>query len=119
MDNHEFVIIQGSTPRIEMALPFEFPDNGVAFATFAQKNKAVLEYGLHGTATPEIVGSGSLALDAEDSSMLVLTMTQADTLGLTPGDAELQLRIKTTDGADTFFPLVGAVVRAWKTGVIS
>ena len=51
--------------------------------------------------------------------MLVLAMTQADTLSLTPGDVELQVRIKTNDGADTYEPLIGAVMKAKKGGVIS
>ena len=124
MDNHQFMIAQGSTPRIELALPFEFPDSGgVAFVTFSQQDKNVLEYGLNGTATAAIVGTGSLTRDSDDKSILVLSMTQADTLGLSVGDAELQVRVKTTDGgqtfADTFAPLTGAIVKAHKTGVIS
>lgn len=124
MDNLRFRIAQGSTPRIEMTLPFEYPDSGAkAYATFSQADRNVLEYSLGGTATPAIAGTGTLARDSEDKSILVLTMTQADTLGLAVGDVELQVRVMTTDGADTFadtfLPLVGAVYKAFKTGVIS
>ena len=45
-------------------------------------------------------------------------MTQADTLRLSPGDAEIQLRVRSTSGAETFAPLVGVIGRAHKTGVI-
>ena len=119
MDNLQFMIAQGSTPRLEMELPFEFPAGGKAFATFSQGDRNVLEYGLNASATAAIAGSGTLAVSSDDDSVLALTMTQADTFVLTPGDAELQIRVKTSDGADTFVPLVGAVLKAHKTGVIS
>ena len=124
MDQLQFVIAQGSTPRIELLLAFEFPDSGgKAFVTFSQGGVNVLEYGLNGTATPAIAGTGQLTVDSSDRSMLVLAMTQADTLSLKPGDVELQVRIKTTDGVDTFAdtyePLIGAVLKAKKGGVIS
>ena len=120
MDQLQFIIAQGSTPRLELALPFRFPDSGgKAFVTFSQAGTNVLEYGLNGTATPAIVGTGQLTVDSNDKSMLVLEMEQADTLKLSPGDIELQVRVKTTDGADTFEPLVGAVLKAKKGGVIA
>lgn len=119
MDNKQFVITQGSTPSLEMCLPFEMPGSGTAFATFSQGDAAVLEYGLNGTPTAGIAGTGTLALDTEDSSMLVLSMSQTDTLSLTHGDVELQVRVKTDDGADTYFPLIGEVIRAAKQGVIT
>ena len=120
MDNLQFMIAQGSTPRIELALPFEADgDTDVVYVTFNQDDKNVLEYSMNGTATAAIAGAGTLAVSDEDDSVLVLTMTQADTLRLTPDDVELQVRIKTDAGADTFFPLVGAVVKSYKTGVIA
>lgn len=119
MDQLQFIIAQGSTPRLELALPFRFPDGGKAFVTFSQLGTNVLEYGLNGTPTPAIAGTGQLTVDSSDKSMLVLEMEQADTLKLSPGDIELQVRVKTTDGADTFEPLVGAVLKAKKGGVIA
>lgn len=120
MDQLVFKIAQGSTPRLELGLPFTLPDSGVkAFVTFSQGGANVLEYSYGGTATPAIAGTGTLSVDSSDKSMLVLSMTQADTLRLTPGDIELQVRLKTTDGADTFEPLVGMVLKAKKGGVIS
>ncbi len=120
MNNLNFMITQGSTPRIEMGLPFDFPESGgKAFATISQGGKAVLEYGLNGTPTATIAGSGTLTVSDDDASVLALRMTQTDTLTLTEGDAELQVRVKTSDGADTFLPIVGEVVAASKRGVIS
>ena len=118
MDQLQFAIAQGSTPRVELLLPFSMPSGTIAFATFAQNNTAVLEFGMNGTPTEAIAGAGTLTKDAEDSSMLVLEMTQEDTLALKPGDAELQVRVKTNDGADTFFPIPGVIIKAIKPGVI-
>ena len=120
MDQLFFRIAQGSTPRLELGLPFTLPDSGVkAFVTFSQGGANVLEYSYGGTAPPAIAGTGTLSVDSSDKSMLVLSMTQADTLSLKPGDVEMQVRVKTPDGADTFEPLVGAVLKAKKGGVIS
>ena len=120
MDNLNFRIAQGSTPRLELELPFQLPDSGVkAFVTFSQGGVNVLEYGLNGTPTPAIAGTGTLSVDSSDMSMLILTMTQTDTLGLEAGDIELQVRLKTPDGVDTFEPLVGEVIKGKKGGVIS
>lgn len=120
MDNLNFRIAQGSTPRLELELPFSLPDSGVkAFVTFSQGGVNVLEYSYGGTATPAIAGTGELTVDSSDMSMLLLTMTQSDTLSLAAGDIELQVRLKTPDGVDTFDPLVGEVMKAKKGGVIS
>lgn len=123
MDQLNFIIPQGSTPRIEMGLPFELPDGSTAYATFSQADRSVLEYAYNGTATPSIAGTGSLTRDADDKSLLILAMSQADTLGLKPGDAELQIRVKTTISgesfADTFASIPGVIVKAHKLGVIS
>ena len=75
---------------------------------------------MNGTdAAAGIKGTGTLTISDDDASVMLLAMSQADTLALTPGDAELQIRIKTSAGTDTFVPLVGAVLKAYKTGVIS
>lgn len=120
MDNHQFTITQGSTPTLELALPFELDAGGTAFVTFSQGDQNVLEYGLNGTPSPAyIAGTGTLSRDVNDHSLLIIKMTQADSLKLTPGDAELQVRVKTADGADTFMPLVGEIIKSHKTGVIT
>lgn len=120
MDNLQFVIPQGSTPRLEFGLPFVLPyARSKVFVTFSQSDKNVLEYGYRGAPTPAIAGTGELTVDPNDKSLLVLNMTQADTLSLVPGDIELQLRVFTPDGADTFVPLIGRVMAAKKGGVIT
>ena len=120
MDNHQFIIVQGSTPTLELVFSFDVDVDDVVYVTFSQHDANVLEYTMNGTVSPAyIAGTGTLEIDTGDSSVMLLTMTQADTLGLTPGDVELQVRVKTADGADTFFPLVGEVVRSHKTGVIT
>ena len=119
MDQIAFRFAQGSTPRIELLLPFLCPTGAKVFVTFAQAGRAVLEYGMNGSPSPGIGGTGTLTLDTDDRSMLVVTMSQADTLSLSPGDVELQVRVKTTDGADTFEPLIGQVIKAHKGGVIA
>lgn len=120
MDNLQFVIAQGATPQIRLPLPFDFPESGgKAFATFSQADKNVLEYGLNGTATPAIAGTGTLTVSNDNAAVLVLSMEQADTLALKAGDAELQLRVLAGAKAYTFPPLIGAVMPAKKQGVIS
>lgn len=120
MDNLNFRIAQGSTPRLELEIPFQLPDSGVkAYVTFSQGGVNVLEYALNGTPTPAIAGTGTLSVDSSDHSVLVLAMTQSDTLGLDAGDAELQVRLITPDGADTFAPIVGEIIKSKKGGVIS
>lgn len=114
-----FDIVQGSTPLFELQLPFEYPSSGaVVFATFVQNTKPVREFALGGTATSTIAGTGTLTVSDSDDSTLLLSLTQADTLAMTPGDVEFQVRIRTSDGADTFHPIPGRVHRAYKPGVI-
>ena len=121
MDNLNFRIAQGSTPRLELELPFQLPDSGVkAYVTFSQGGVNVLEYSYpSGSATPAIAGTGELNVDAHGRAGFILEMTQADTFSLAAGDVELQVRLKTPDGVDTFEPLVGEVMKAKKGGVIS
>lgn len=118
MNHRVFMIAQGSTPTLELQLPFEAPRNAVAYVTITQEDEPVLEYALNASPTASIKGGGKLIFDVDDRSVLLLTMTQADTLKLVNGDVELQVRIRTNDGADTFYPIPGGVVQARKGGVI-
>lgn len=120
MDNLQFVIAQGSTPKLSLAFPFEVDADDVVYASIAQDGKVKREWTMNGSpATDGRAGTGTLEIDEDDASVMVLSMTQADSLALTAGDAELQIRIKTSSGADTFLPLVGAIVKAHKTGEIT
>lgn len=118
MNHRVFMIAQGSTPTLELELPFEAPVAAVAYATFTQEDEPVLEYAYNSSPTAAIKAGGKLIFDADDRSVLLLSMTQADTLKLVNGDVELQVRIRTNDGADTFYPIPGGVVQARKGGVI-
>ena len=50
--------------------------------------------------------------------MVRLALTEQETMDFLPGDCELQLRVRTEAGSDTFFPLCGAVGQARKEGVL-
>ena len=116
MDENEFLFFRGSTPTLELVLPLAVGWNDKIFLTLAQGGRTVLEYALNGTANP--AGSGTLRRDETDENLLLLTMSQADTLSLEAGDVELQLRLKNDVGADSFRPLWGRVGPALKEGVI-
>lgn len=119
MDNLKYLIFQGTTPTLELVLPFEMDPDDVAVATFRQGNVNRLEYGYNADVDVFVRGAGTLALKDGDSSVLLLTMTQADTLRLSEGDVEIQLRIVTEDGADTFAPIIGAVGPAFRKGELT
>ena len=62
------------------------------YLTLAQGGRPVVEYALNGTPSP--AGTGSLSRAEEDENVLLLTMTQADTLALAVGDAELARKLE-------------------------
>lgn len=115
--NPQFIFYQGSTPTMELVLPLELQAMDIVYATFAQDNRAVLEYQINGTPA-DIPPEGYLSRDVHDGRTLFLHMTQADTLRLETGDVELQLRVVTDEGADTFIPVFGYIGKAQKEGVI-
>lgn len=121
MNNLNFLIMQGTTPTVELVMPLELAQDDMAVVTFRQGDKDVLEYGLNAEAREDIAGTGELVFadDGEDRSVLLLNMSQSDTLGLTVGDAELQLRIVTDDGADSFVPVPGAIGPAFRNGSLT
>lgn len=120
MNNLNFLIFQATTPTLELVMPMELAVDDAALVTIRQGDTDVLEYGLNAEARADIAGSGTLAFadDGTDTSVLLVNMSQADTLGLTVGDAELQLRVVTQDGADAFIPVPGAVGPAFRHGVL-
>ena len=116
MEETEFLFFRGSTPTLELVLPLALDFSDTVYLSFSQGGQTVLEYAMNGSPSP--AGTGTLRRAEEDENVLLLTMTQADTLALRTGDAELQLRLKNDVGADTFRPLVGRVGPALKEGVI-
>lgn len=119
MNNLNFLIFQGTTPTLELVMPLELDVDDAAVVTIRQGDTDVLEYGMNADPTAAISGTGTLELQEGDQSVLLLAMTQADTLGLTVGDAELQLRIVTDEGADAFVPIPGAVGPAFRGGELN
>lgn len=118
MSKYDFKFFQGSTPSMELVLPLKIPQDAAVVVTVAQEGKCVLEYALGASARPAFAGTGQLEIDSEEEGVLILTMTQADTLKLEPGDIELQCRIRTEAGADTFDPLLGLVLCAHRREVL-
>ena len=101
MEESQFLFFRGSTPTLELVLPLRLSYDDVIYLTLCQGGRPVLEYALNGSL-----------------NVLLLTMSQADTLALETGNVDLQLRLKNSVGADTFRPLTGRVGPAWKEGVI-
>ena len=117
MDETDFLFFRGSTPTLELVLPLAVDWSDTVCLSFAQGGRIVLEYAMNGSADPR--GTGSLTRDETHKNVLLLTMSQADTLALAAGDAELQLRVKNSVGADTFQPLTGRVGPALREGVLA
>ena len=121
MRTPDYVIMQGSTPTIEIVIPLDISGGGcVVYLDLVQNGEAVLEYTLNGTAWPvETRPSGTLVGDDWDGNLLRLNMTQDDTLRLKEGDVAIQLRLKSADNlTDTTIPVFGYVGAAYKQGVI-
>ncbi len=116
MGEGEFLFFRGSTPTLELVLPLAVGYSDTVYLTLSQGGRPVVEYAMNGSPSP--AGSGTLRRAEEDENVLLLTMTQADTLALQTGDAELQLRLKNDVGADTFRPLTGRVGPTLKEGSI-
>lgn len=106
----EFLVFQGTDYALELRLPYEIGSEDPAVCTLVQGQQTVLEYRRNADPAPEtITPTGQLLLDAEDPALLKLCMTQADTLRLAPGLLRVQLRVATSEGAETFRPILGTV----------
>ena len=116
MDEAEFLFFRGSTPTLELVLPLAVAPSDVVYLSLSQRDRVVLEYAMNGS--PQAGSSGQLVRAEGDENVLLLTLSQADTLALESGDVELQLRLKNSVGADTFQPLHGCVGPARKEGII-
>ncbi|MBR3077408.1 MAG: hypothetical protein IKQ54_02110 [Oscillospiraceae bacterium] len=116
MEESQFLFFRGSTPTLELVLPLRVDFSDVVYLTLCQGGRPVLEYAMNGSPSP--AGTGSLSRAEADENVLLLTMSQADTLALETGNVDLQLRLKNSVGADTFQPLTGRVGPAWKEGLI-
>lgn len=115
-----FRIPRGATPTLELQLPIDISiGTWVVYVTFMQNHNVVLEYALNGTPSASSASPGSVSVDRLDGNTLLVDMTQADTLLLTPGDVEIQVRVKSPAGlADTFLPVHGMIIQNLKGGAI-
>ena len=116
----QFYVFQGSTPRLEIVLPLEIDAaSDIVYATMDQMDQSVLEYRINGTnRSGMVVPAGAMAVDETDADTIIIQMAQEDTLRLIPGEVLLQIRVKTSDGADTLIPIPGYVGKAQKPGTI-
>ena len=119
MNNNKFLFFQGSTPTLEFVLPLVLDSEDIAVVTFRQGDVNRLEYAINEDVSILVAGTGTLTLQEGDGSVLLLAMSQADTLRLSEGDVEIQLRIVTDAGADSFAPVVGAVGPAFRKEVMT
>lgn len=118
MKRPQFLFFQGSTPTLAFALPYEIGASDSVYATFSQSGRTVTEYTYGGTAY-DPAPTGSMAPDADNASVLKISMTQADTFLFAEGNCEMQIRVLKTGGrADTLFPVRGYVGAAQKGTVI-
>lgn len=100
-------------------MPLEIDaDYDVVYATLTQGFDTALEFAINGTPAKSSENPGTLTVAEDDPSLLLLSMTQADTLALDVDDVILQIRVKTSSGADTFLPLYGRIISAHNKEVI-
>ncbi|MBR6119894.1 MAG: hypothetical protein IKQ04_06215 [Oscillospiraceae bacterium] len=117
MDEKDFLFFRGSTPTLELVLPLAVGWEDVVCLTMSQNGRTVVEYAMNGSANPR--GSGTFTRDESQANLLLLTMSEADTLALEAGDVELQLRLKNSVGSDSFQPLTGRVGPILREGVLA
>lgn len=99
-------IYRGTTPAIELDVPYDTRLLSKLYATWTQEGETVLEMDV----ADVMVGEGKVWLP----------MQQADTLALGPGFCTMQVRALFSDGsAIASDPQVYRVVDALKEGVIS
>lgn len=75
---------RGTTPTLVFKLPFNNDGIEKVYITFNQLDNTIIE-----KTEEDIVW---------DEQQILLTLSQADTLNLTPGIVKIQLRIRYTDG---------------------
>ena len=114
MRTPQFVLPRGGSPTLELELPFTPGPEDVISLTVSQAGVPVLEYTQN--CSSDFGAQGSLS--AEEDGLLLVHMTQADTLRLETGECDLQLRIRTEDGADVFPLIRGAVSTLRRQGVL-
>lgn len=107
---------RGTTPTINLSLDVVSTDLAVVWITIAQDGRVVLNKDLHseGVTIEDVTEEGSA------HAVIHMTLTQADTLALANGPAELQIRALMDDdkaAASGIFKLT--VARILKNGEIT
>ena len=111
MREPDFFFFRGCSPVLELWLPLSLDEQSVLCATFSQGGQIMLE------CVQNVQSHSRSEIAPEvDGRMVRLALTEQETMDFLPGDCELQLRVRTEAGSDTFFPLCGAVGQARKEG---
>lgn len=110
MDNKQIMIAQGSTPHLELVLPFEIEEMDDAIFTIMQNGQIKKEW--------QKSQDEEMEVDSADKAIMRVHMSQADTFALSVGDAEFQLRVRRGDDIDTFLPIPGVVVPSYNKEVL-
>ena len=84
---------RGTTPSIKLSIDYQRTDIAAAWITISQGGAPVINK----TLTDE----GVAIVDTEEGAEITLTLSQADTLALVPGMAELQIRALMVDDTAT------------------
>ena len=116
MEAREFLFFRGSSPTLELVLPLAVAPEDAAVLSFSQGGEPVLVYAMNDQAQSR--ATGRLHRDEAEENVLLLEMSQRDTLALASGHVELQLRVANALGADTFHPLQGLVGPTLYEGMI-
>lgn len=112
MRTPQFQIMQGQECYLYLSCPIDLTDCTKIYLTIVQDGKVFGEF----SELNALSEYGEISIDDEESTDLVLHLTQAATLDLNAGECEIQIRVKTSDGADTFLPVWGMVGKAFTGG---
>lgn len=105
-------MIRGTTPSLKISLDYKRTDLAVVWITISQDGRPIIN--------KDLDDEGVEIIDTEDGSQITLTLTQEDTLALTTGPAELQVRalmVDDTAAASNIARL--SVTRILRDGVIT
>lgn len=86
-------MIRGTTPSLKISLDYKRTDLAVVWITISQDGRPIINKDLDDEGV-EIV---DVTTEAGTHAEITLTLTQADTLALTSGQAELQVRALMVD----------------------
>ena len=100
-------VIRGTTPTLRFSLPFTSDVIKTVYVTFKQLDRTVLEK-----------ASGDDGVSVADN-IVVLTLTQVETLKMLAGDMAIQIRLKSNEGQALASNKIDVVVEdVLKSGVI-